>query len=174
MSYAPCIWRSGLLERDQDALYDTALLFGPDSGILLRYRRMSPTWHARHADPAVYREGTTVPCCQTPLGRFAFLLCGDITVDDLIDHVRALQPDWLLFPLARGFDADVRDERRWRSRRSATMRKRVARIGAPTLLVNYVSAVDGCFGGAVAYARDGTVVARRRLHAPGLLAADLK
>jgi len=163
----------GLLERDGGALYDTALLFGPDGRILLRYRRMSPTWHARHADPAVYREGSDVPLCETPLGRFAFLLCGDITFDDLTDRVRALQPDWLLFPLARAFDEDVRDERQWEEQEIRYYGERVARIGAPTLLVNYVGAMDGCYCGAVAYAGDGRVLARSPLHQPGLLVVEL-
>jgi predicted amidohydrolase len=163
----------GVLERDQDALYDTALLFGPDGGALLKYRRMSPTWHERGADPAVYRQGTTLPLCRTPLGSIAFLICGDITVDGLTDQVRTLQPDWLLFPLARGFDADVHDAREWEEQEIPYYGERAARMGARTLLVNYVGALDGCFGGAVAYARDGTVIARRRLHEPGLLVVEL-
>jgi predicted amidohydrolase len=162
----------GLLERDADAIYDSAILFGPDGRILLKYRRISPTWHGRQADPTVYREGTTIPVCHTPLGSFAFLICGDITFDNITDRVRALKPDWLLFPLARQFDEDVHDEREWKEQEIPFYGERVARMGANTLLVNYVGEMDPCFGGAVAYLSDGQVKARHPLHQPGLLLVE--
>ena len=103
----------GLLERDGPELYDTALLFAPDGRIVLKYRRNSPGWHTRDADPEVYRQGTDLPVADTPLGTVAFLICGDITEDVLLDRVRSLEVDILLFPIARGFDDDIHDEREW-------------------------------------------------------------
>ena len=37
----------------------------------------------------------------------------------------------------------------------------------------YVGEIDGYIGGAVAYRADGSVIARRPLHRPGLLMVDL-
>lgn len=163
----------GLLERDADTFYDTALLFGPDGRLLLKYRRISATWHYQSADPAIYREGEIISLGHTPLGSFAFLICGDIMFDAITDLVRALQPDWLLFPLAREFDEDVHDAREWEEQEITHYGERVARMGVCTLLVNYVGEVDPCFGGAVAYRNDGTVIARRSLYQPGLLVVEL-
>ena len=163
----------GLLERDGAELYDTALLFGADGRILLKYRRISTGWHTRDADPAVYRHGTDMPVAHTALGSFAFLICGDITKDRLLDRIRELRPDWLLFPIARGFDEDVHDEREWAEQEVAIYGERIARAGAATLLVNYVGEMDDFYGGAVAYRADGSVLASRPLHQPGLLVVDL-
>lgn len=163
----------GLLERDGVALYDTALLFAPDGRVLLKYRRISPQWHARDADPAVYRQGSDLPTAETALGTIAFLSCGDITDDALLDRVRRLRPDLLLFPMARGFDDDVHDEREWKEQELGFYGGQVARAGAPTLLVNYVGEMDGFIGGAVAYGADGSVLSSRPLHKPGLFLVDL-
>ena len=163
----------GLLEREGAAMYDTALLFAPDGCIILKYRRISSGWHKRDADPAVYRHGTELPVAATPLGSFAFLICGDITHDALLDRIREIKPDWLLFPIARGYDEDVHDEREWEEQEVGIYGERVARTGADTLLVNYVGEMDGFYGGAVAYRADGSVIASRPLHQPGLLIVDL-
>jgi predicted amidohydrolase len=163
----------GVLERAGTALYDTALLFGPDGRILLKYRRINPCWHTREADLAVYRQGRALRLARTALGRFAFLICGDITDDALVARIRARGPDWLLVPIARGFDEDVHNERDWVEQEVGIYGERVRRAGAVTLLVNYVGNMDGFYGGAVAYRADGSVLACRPLYQPGLLIVDL-
>ena len=163
----------GVLERAGAALYDTALLFGPDGRILLKYRRINPCWHTREADPAVYRQGRALPVARTALGRVAFLICGDITDDALLARIRALRPNWLLLPIARGFDEDVHDEQDWVEQEVGNYGEKVARAGAVTLLVNYMGDMDGFYGGAVAYRADGSVLAMRPLYQPGLLIVDL-
>lgn len=163
----------GLLERDGIELYDTALLFRPDGSPALKYRRISAGWHARDADPVVYRRGSDLAVAHTAIGSVAVLICGDITDDDLVDRVRALAPDVLLFPIARGFDDDVHDDREWEEQEIAFYGERVAHAGVPTLLVNYVGTMDGFIGGAVAYASDGRVLASHPLHQPGVLLVDV-
>lgn len=159
---------SGLLERAGTALYDTALLFAPDGRIALKYRRISPQWRRPDTDPASYRLGADLPVAATALGRCAFLLCGDLFDDTLVARVRRAAPDWLLCPFARGFDSDVHNEREWRQQEVNQYAARVARIGVTTFLVNYTSDLDGSFGGALAIAGDGTILATRPLHRPGL------
>lgn len=73
------LWLSiGLLERAGDKLYDTAVLFTPDGDIGLKYRQIHPGWHSPDADPNVYDHGSAVPTLETPFGRMAFLICGDL------------------------------------------------------------------------------------------------
>ena len=82
-----------LLERDGGCLYDTAVLLDHAGEIALHYRRIQPQWHGRHADPAVYRQGSELPVAQTPFGVLVFLLCGDLFDDEITARVRELAPD---------------------------------------------------------------------------------
>jgi len=47
----------GILEREGNKFYDSAILITPDKGIVLKYRRMTSGWHGKHANPKVYCEG---------------------------------------------------------------------------------------------------------------------
>ena len=48
----------GLLERDNNHLYDSAVLINDDGQIVLQYRRMHPKWHSISANTAVYKQGS--------------------------------------------------------------------------------------------------------------------
>ncbi len=174
---ANAIWLAiGLLEREGDSLYDSALLFRPDGEIGLHYRRIQPQWHGGDADPLVYRQGTDLPAIDTPLGRMAFLLCGDLFDDDLVLRARDLRPDWLLFPFARCFADGSVDQGRWDEEEQPAYVERVRMVGATALMANYLAAPDllgGAFGGAMAVTGDGTVIDRLPLGQEGMLLVDL-
>ena len=52
------VWVSiGLLERENDRLFDTAVIISPSGEIKLKYRRISPQWHWPKSDPNVFRQG---------------------------------------------------------------------------------------------------------------------
>lgn len=167
------IWvATGLLERAADRLYDTAVLIAPHGEIVLQYRRIHPGWHGRDADPAIYGQGTDLPAVDTPLGRFAFLLCGDLFQDDLVRRARRLALDWLLYPLARSFDDNSWDQERWERETLPEYGEQVRQVGATALLVNYLDRGlpdDHCFGGAAVISGDGTVLAKRELGQEGML-----
>ncbi|MBM3238649.1 carbon-nitrogen hydrolase family protein [Candidatus Poribacteria bacterium] len=168
------IWLAiGLLERDGDKLYDSAVLLTPDGEIRLKHQRIQPQWHGKHADPSVYCQGTALSKVETPLGSFAFLICGELFDDELIQRVRDLRPDWLLFPFARCFDEDCQCEQRWNREEKTEYAKRVKLVGVTTLMTNYLSEVDGCFGGAMVVSGDGTVVDSFPLGKVGILMVDL-
>ena len=167
---------AGLLERNGDMLYDSAVLIAPDGEIALRYRRIDPHWHGPRADPSVYREGLDLPVAHTPLGSFAFVICGDLFDDDIVARVRQLKPDWLLFPFARCFDDGSYDQERWDREEKPVYAERVASAGAVTLMANYLAdrAFDGgSFGGAMVVSGDGEVIAAYPLGRPGMLVLDL-
>jgi predicted amidohydrolase len=166
----------GLLEREERRLYDSAFLLNPEGKIILKYRRMSRGWHGRKASPAVYRQGTCLTKVETPLGSFAFLICGDLFSNRLTRMAREIKPDWLLFPFARPFADGAYDQKRWDRREMAVYARRSARTGATTLLVNSPAdkAIDGgTFGGAWVVRPDGTVSHSLPLGKPRMLVVDL-
>ena len=172
------IWLGlGLLEREGTRLYDTALLISPLAQLGLRYRRMQPQWHGSRADPSVYRQGTELPVLRTPLGTLAFLICGDLFDDPIVERFRALRPDWALYPLARCFSDGAVDERRWEAEELPDYVQRVRRTGTTALMVNYLAERDlqgGAFGGAWVVRPDGKVLASLPLGEEGMLLVDLE
>jgi N-carbamoylputrescine amidase len=167
----------GLLERDGDALYDSAVLLNPDGEIALRYRRIQPQWHGRNADPDVYRQGDELPLADTPFGRTVVLICGDLFDDDIAERARAREPDLLLFPFSRNFGDGTIDQDRWDRDEEPEYAARAARVGATTLMVNELGDPAVCewpgFGGAWGVSPDGAVTSRWPLGTPGMLIAEL-
>ena len=160
-----------------DRLYDAAVLLGPDGAVRLHYRRITPQWHWPTDDPAIYRQGTGLPAVATPFGTCAFLLCGDLFSDGLVERVRALRADLLLVPFARRFDSEVADAADWERRERYDYARRAREAGAAALMVSYLAdspALGGCFGGALAVARDGMVLASLPPGREGALVVDLE
>jgi N-carbamoylputrescine amidase len=166
----------GLFERTGNALYDSAVLLSPQGHMLLHYRRIQPQWHGPRVDPAVYRQGSRVPAADTPLGRFAIILCGDLFDDDVVSRVCVARPDWLLLPLARCFGEGSYDQERWDRDELPLYLERLRAVGCPTLMVNYFSEPDcnAYFGGALVVSALGEVMASWPLGQAGTLLVDLR
>jgi predicted amidohydrolase len=171
------VWLAiGLLEREAERLYDSAILIAPDGEIKLKYRRISKGWHGPQADAGVYGHGSEIPTFQTPFGTLAFLLCGDLFDDGIIERVRQLHPDWLLLPFARNFDDYTIDQPRWDREEMPNYARRVHLAGVPALMVNYLAVPeleDGSFGGAWYVNAAGEILASLPLGEAGLLNVDL-
>ena len=167
----------GLLEREDDTLYDSAALLGPDGSIVLTYRRNQPQWHGKDADPTVYRQGSDIGVAQTPFGRVGFLLCGDIFDDGIVSRFRALRPDWLLLPFARCFPDGTADQVRWDTEELPQYAQRVKLARTPALMVNYIGdsslSDDDSFGGAFFISAEGEVRARLPLGVEDSLIVEL-
>lgn len=172
------IWLAlGLLERVGGRLYDAAVLLSPDGDIPLHYRRIHPGWHGPHADPTVYGHGAGLPAAETPWGRMAFLICGDLFDDGLVRRVRALAPDWLLYPFARDYVGETPVQTWWDREEKAAYLEQVRRVGVTTLMVNYWAGEglpdDTSFGGAMVVSGDGGVCCEMPLEQEGILFAEL-
>jgi N-carbamoylputrescine amidase len=61
----------GLLEREGDTLYNSAVLLGP--GVIGRYRKT----HLWDREKLLYEPGRELPVFDTPLGRIGLLICYD-------------------------------------------------------------------------------------------------
>ena len=173
------LWMAfGLLEREGGSLYDSAVLIDDTGEIRLIYRRVNPQWHGPAASPVVYRQGSDVQGVETPWGTMAVLLCGDLFDDAVVAQARGLAPDWVLLPFARCFAGGGADQARWDREEMPAYAERVRRLGASTLMVNYLAddatlPDDGSFGGAFAVGADGAILAKQPLGEPGLLMVDL-
>ncbi len=165
----------GLLERDGKKLYDTAVLLSATGEIALKYRRIHPGWHGPRASRAVYGHGDTIPVAETPWGRVAFLICGDLFDNAILRRVRTLSLDLLLYPFAR--DTYVRPPDAWWAQEELPAYiERVRQLGVTTLMVNYLARDlpdDTTFGSAVIVRGDGTRLAYYPPGRVGLLLGDL-
>ncbi|MBI5358985.1 MAG: carbon-nitrogen hydrolase family protein [Planctomycetes bacterium] len=172
------IWLgTGLLERDGARLYDTAVLFSPKGDIRLKYRRVQPMWHGRHADPTVYCQGTELFAAETNYGKMAFMICGDLFDDCLRRRMQDMHPDWLLHLYARCFPDGSRDQNRWTKNEIPEYAKQVSEIGVPMFSTSYVcierfSQEADAFGGAMVIDRDGVVIDTYPLDKSGILYID--
>lgn len=166
----------GILEREGNRLYDTAVLLTPRGEIALKYRRLNPQWHGRQADPNVYCQGKELRKIRTDLGTFMFLVCGDLFEDDIVTKVRKLQPDWLLVPFARSFDDGSYNRERWDREVKPQYISRAILAKVTTLMVNYVADKEldgGSFGGAMVVSKTGKVIAELPIGMEGVLFVNL-
>lgn len=172
------IWLAiGLLEREGSCLYDSAILLSPEGNIVLKHRRIQPQWHARDADPSVYRQGTELSKVETPLGSLAFMICGELFDDGLVSRVRELKPAWLLFPFARCFGDFSWDQQRWDKEELPEYVERVRLVGITAFMVNYLAGSimnGGSFGGAMVVSGEGKVIASLPLGESGVLLVDIR
>lgn len=166
----------GLLEREENSLYDTAILISPDRGIVLKYRRMSPGWHGLEADPSIYRQGADVNFYEINGLRMAFLICGDLFGNGINSKLIAINPQILLLPMSQSFADGSADQDRWNAEEFPEYSKRVAAINIPTLMVNYIGCReqdDSSFGGAVVFSSDGQIKDQLPLGNPGMIYFDI-
>ncbi|HPS69664.1 MAG TPA: carbon-nitrogen hydrolase family protein [Candidatus Cryosericum sp.] len=164
----------GILERDGAALYDAAVLLGPTGDLLLKYRRIDPGWHSQTGESRLYREGTQCPGVDTPVGRFAFAICGDLFNDTVAEQVRLQHPDYLLMPFSRCFDSGLYDQQRWESEERRMYINRVQDMGVTTFMTNSLGekAFDGgTFGGAMVVHAGGRITHSLHLGMPGMIVA---
>jgi nitrilase len=167
----------GMLERDRDSLYDSAVLFGPKGDIELRYRRIQPQWHGRKADPNVYRQGDEIPVVSTSQGRLCLAICGDLFDEAIGTRIRNSAPDYVLWPIARNFADGSFSQERWDREEESEYIAAAARTGATTFMVNRLvdpaSSKYPAFGGALVISQTGEVLARWPLGKPGILYTEM-
>lgn len=168
---------TGILEREGDCLYDSAVLLGATGRILLKYRRINPQWHGGKADPAVYRQGSSVGSAGTPWGEVAIVICGDLFDEAVASQLRALRVDYLLFPFSRNFNDGSFDQDRWDREEAAAYAAAGTWHDCTTLMVNLIEDPDefeyASFGGAMVVSAEGEVLASRPLGVPGILLTDV-
>jgi len=64
---------AGLIERAGDSIYNSAVLFGPDGGILLFHRKLNEL----EIGHSLYAQGDRLGVVHTPLGTLGVMICAD-------------------------------------------------------------------------------------------------
>jgi predicted amidohydrolase len=73
---------AGLVECTADATYNTAILIGPDGGLIGKY-------HKQHLEHELWRNtpGTESPILETPLGRIGLIICADRRTSETVARI---------------------------------------------------------------------------------------
>lgn len=161
----------GLLERDGEMLYDSAVLFANSGEIILKYRRINPRWHSSKS-PIFYSEGKELYAVCTPFGKLAFAICGDMFDENVVAMIRSEKPDYLIVPLSRSY-GDFSVEW-WNNEEKHVYAQQVADIGIKSFLIN--SFESGfrwpSFGGIMIVSGDGKIISETKPGAPSVLEFD--
>jgi N-carbamoylputrescine amidase len=162
----------GILERDHERIYDTAVLFDNKGEIILKYRRINPRWHSPNAPKNLYMEGTTFDTASTSLGEIAFAICGDMFDDTVVAKIQRARADYLVVPLARSF-ADY-TQTWWEKEEKWAYVQQITKIGITSFLVNSFEsqAKWPSFGGSMVVSSDGRIIAETEIGEPSFLACE--
>lgn len=175
-AYRYKIWTAfGFLELAGGIVYDSVLLVNSEGEIILHYRRISPGWRVKNANHEKYGCGESLITANTPWGKTAIFICGDLFEPAIVQKTKAVKPDLLLFPFARSFSQEISNpQRQWDNVEWPHYAAAIKAIGAFTLMSNYIttSAQGGYFGGGYIVNRDGKILKAQPLYEEGLLLWD--
>lgn len=169
------VWlAAGLLEKNGESIYDSAVLFDPQGRLSLHYRRIDPHWHRPDDDPAIYCVGADIPVIDTPFGRTGFLICGDLWNDRIVARLKELKPDILLYPFLRSVEKGKNPRKVW-PKELSEYQKRWAMSGSTVLAVNLFEgdSQDASIGGAWYVGKDGKILGSLAILKEGILLVDL-
>ena len=152
----------GLAEKDEDKLYDSAILIDDEGKIILKHRKVNVLTHLM--DPP-YSKGTSASVVDTKFGRIGILICADTFDDKVLAMMAEKKPDLLLVPY--GWAAK---EKQWpdHGKSLAAVVKNAARnIGCTLVGTDLVGAITSgsskgsVYGGqSVASDKNGNIVAQ--------------
>ncbi|MFH1514297.1 MAG: carbon-nitrogen hydrolase family protein [bacterium] len=167
----------GLLEKDAGRLFDSGVILSPDGAIVLHYRRMSPFWHGKKADPEIYCQGDEIKVANTEFGSFTFMICGDIFDDEVLLKVKKQNVEYILCLLYRTFDDGSIDQEKWDFEEESFYAARALAANATVFFVNsledHENKKEPSFGCALAVNPEGRVMGKLPLGKSGLLILDL-
>jgi beta-ureidopropionase len=95
---------AGMLEADGEARYNTAVLLGPDGGLLGKY-------HKQRLDEEITRNrpGNVSAVHNTPFGKIGILICADRRYPDVVRRFRDNGADVLICPSGGMFGSKKND-----------------------------------------------------------------
>lgn len=85
----------GMVEKEGDRLYDSAVLIGRDGELLLKHRKINILSHLMFPP---YTPGDGVEAVETEIGRIGVLICADTFREDILERMRERRPDLLIVP----------------------------------------------------------------------------
>ncbi|TFH00447.1 MAG: carbon-nitrogen hydrolase family protein [Candidatus Thorarchaeota archaeon] len=166
---------AGLLERERNRIFDSAVLYDPQGNLILHYRRNDPGWHLPEDNPSVYCEGLEIPVIDSKIGKLAFLICGDLWNDKVLEKLKIKNPDYLLYLFARNFIPDGSTESTWKLVLSMYKERWLA-SGTNVLAANLLSEYPQfeSIGGTWYFNKDGQVITESPILHEGILIIELE
>lgn len=164
------VWfAAGLLERNGCRIYDSYVILDPEGNLALHYRRIDPHWHRPADDPQIYSVGEEAKTVMTPFGKLGVLVCGDVWDDGIVARMKALEPDYLLYPFLRARDQG----KEWQAE-FVEYCKRFSMVGVRTLAVNLYegAGTEDSFGGAWFVDGRGRILSNLPEEGMGVLLVD--
>ena len=146
-----CLFCFGMLERTHTGVYSSAVLMDRTGNILLIHRK-------NHEKPP-FARGNLVQAVDTEIGRVSILICGDL-FDEKTRAKLDKRTDYLIVPLARTFDGQSPDRKRWADEERWAYAAEIKKTGATGLLVNLYGGPDypdEGFGGAMIVSPEGHI-----------------
>jgi len=175
---------TGFIEREEDVLYDSAILISRTGKLELRYRRLSSSWKPRYVPAGKYLQGTHYAVKAVEFGRVGFAICGDVFFDDIVERIRRAALDYLIVPLYRGYDTACRTYEEWHNKEKLEYAVQIGKMQSKALIINafrdvVAGSVHGnekhpAFGGSWVISSSGQVLSERDIGSPGLHIYDLK
>ena len=163
----------GLFENDNNKLYDSAIFIDKFKGIKLKYRRISLGWHSEKADKNIYGKGKNIPIINTSYGKLSIIICGDLFDDNIVNRLKNKNIDLLFVPMARSFEDNTFNQRKWDNEEEIYYTERVKQIGIKTFIVNYLSDFDYSFGGTFYISNRGKMLSKYPLGKEGILYVNI-
>jgi len=166
---------AGFLEIDGKCIFDSAALYNPEGKLILHYRRNEAGWHSVYDDSSIYCEGNQIPVVETPVGRLAFLICGDLWNDRVLSNLTKKRPDYLLYIFARDIVPRKQLESLWRSE-FQSYQERWMKTRSKVLAVNLLSDIHnfGSIGGAWYIDSTGQLLSSSPILEEHILLIDMK
>jgi predicted amidohydrolase len=153
---------AGLDEKDNDKLYDSAILIDDKGEILLKHRKLEVLPELMDPPYTAAKEVNAV--VDTEFGKIGILICADTHKSEILDRMAKLKPDLLLVPF--GY---VEEEQNWPQHGKElqrVVRNAALRTAAPVIGTNSVGQVTNgpwagrIYGGlSVAVDKNGDVLA---------------
>ena len=96
----------GLCEKEEDRLYDSAILMDIDGTILLKHRKINTL--VELLDPPYTRgQPEDITVVDTRIGRVGMLICADTFDHRLLERAAACSPDLMIVPYGWAADVDA-------------------------------------------------------------------
>jgi predicted amidohydrolase len=94
----------GIVERDDNAVYNSAVIIDSDGTVIIRHRKLNELDIAHD----IYDQGDRLGVCQTPWGRFGLMICADAGAKDhvLTRSLCYMGADVILSPSSWAVPAD--------------------------------------------------------------------
>ena len=166
----------GLNEKEEEELYDSAILIDDTGKILAKHRKINLL--AELMSPPYTRGSRDIALADTKFGRIAMMICADSFQEDLLELANQKRPDLLIIPYGWAAAAGAWPDHGMELKK--VVQNAALTINAPVVGTNLVGAISKgpwagkVYGGqSVIYTKEGELVEVGKDRSPDLLVIEL-